>query len=100
MSITITILAAGIVVLVTRGHFTRAVVGRFQSAVRQVMSQSRPAEIRVDLGGVVEVDHAAVDAMLDTARTLAGAGTRMVVCNPSQHVRGVVNAGGAGHLIA
>jgi ABC-type transporter Mla MlaB component len=99
LSITMTILSAGVVVLVMRGTLGRLDVYQVRTAVAEALFSHRPYELRLDVAAVAEVDLELAAALAEVARQAAVSGTTITIGNASAHVRRQIALGGGGHLL-
>jgi ABC-type transporter Mla MlaB component len=99
LSITTTILSAGIVVLVLRGTLRRLDIDAVRTAVAGILNAHRPQQLQIDLGAVLDVESAAAAAVTDLARETAAAGTTMTLHHASAHTRKQVALAGGEHLL-
>jgi anti-anti-sigma regulatory factor len=87
LSITFTILSAGIVVLLMRGSMRRGDVHAFRGALDRVLRAHHPREVRLDFSGLVEIEASAAAVVTTAARDAARIGTTVTVVNASDPVR-------------
>lgn len=98
MSITMTILSAGVVVLVLRGGIRADDIGRFREALHRVL-RDQPREVHLDLSGVVDVEPFAAAAVTAAALEAERAGTTVRVVHASPPVRQRMTTAGADDLL-
>ncbi len=98
MSITITILSAGVVVLVLRGSMRSDDVAGFRHALLRML-RDRPREVHLDLSGVLDVEPSAAAAIAVAALEAERAGTVVRVVHASPPVRLRMTTAGAAELL-
>ncbi|MEW2384620.1 STAS domain-containing protein [Micromonospora sp. NPDC047707] len=98
MSITVTILSAGVVVLVLRGGMRGADVDTLRDALHRVL-RDRPREVHLDLSGVVDVEPSAAAAVTAAALEAERTGTMVRVVHASPPVRQRMTTAGADGLL-
>ncbi|NJP35438.1 STAS domain-containing protein [Micromonospora thermarum] len=98
MSITVTILSAGVVVLVLRGRMRGEDIDPFRDALHRVL-RDRPREVHLDLSGIVDVEPFAAAAVTAAAVEAERTGTTVRVVHASTPVRQRMSTAGADGLL-
>ncbi|MER7459261.1 STAS domain-containing protein [Micromonospora sp. NPDC126480] len=98
MSITITILSAGVVVLVLRGSMRGDDIGAFRDALHRVL-RDRPRQVHLDLSAIVDVEPSAAAAITTAALEAERTGTMVRVVHASPPVRQRMTTAGADELL-
>lgn len=99
LSITMTILSAGVVVLIMRGSLGRRDVHQVATAMAEALFSHRPHELRLGVAAVDHVDLEGAAALIHTARQAARSGTTMTIRNASPHVHRQFALAGGEHLL-
>jgi hypothetical protein len=99
LSITTTLLATGVVVLILRGPLGLLHADSVRDAILRAIGVHRPAHLELDLADVVDVHGSAALIVVETAEQAAAGDTSIVVRRASAEAREHLLLAGGEHLL-
>ena len=99
LSITMTFLSAGVVVLLLRGPMRGADVGTFRAAFDRAL-RGRPWEVRLDFADLVDIEAAAAAAVTAAALDACRGGTPVTIVRAAEPVRRRMALAGSEDILA